>query len=172
MSRDTILEETREGFDIRVKMVDDNAPDTSAIGEYTDKIEDGVIIRDGERPGEFYEDLTDDEREKIPCRGNKFRAFKPYAGGEKVGTDDYRMNGKQDYERMEGLNRGDWYFVGVVAKVFKKGIELGNASLWGIESDAGDYFNEVAKEVADEAMIEAKKNLAALCADAKAGVTL
>lgn len=94
---------------VKIVIVPDYDADTSYyIGEYTDKLEDGVIVR---QYGEYYEKLGDDD--EISPRGREFRFFKPYAGGEEVGTDNYYEYGLLDYEHMEGLNRGDWQFVAV-----------------------------------------------------------
>src|SRR5581483_1013141 len=85
-----ILQFKQNGFDVIVEKELDECPDTSYIGEYTDKLEDGVIVRVGENPGEFYEDLTDEEKESIPAHSREFRGFKPYAAGEPVGSKDYK----------------------------------------------------------------------------------
>lgn len=93
--------------------------------------------------GDFYE---------IPSRGREFRFFEPEAGGEKPGTDDYQKYGKQDYDRMESLNRGSWCFIGIIAKATIQLTsnltqEITSGGLWGIESDSGqEYFDEVEKE--------------------------
>jgi len=138
----------------------DECPDTSHMGEYTDDLEPGVIVRDY---GEFYEKLpTGMERDydgrfigkadpEVPQRGREYRGFIPYAGDEKVGTRDYYKYGIQDFKRMEGLNNGDWLYIGVIAKVeIVTGggtIQiLRSGGLWGIESDCGDYIQEVEKE--------------------------
>lgn len=54
----------------------------------------------------------------------------------------------QDYERIVGLERGDWYFMGVIVTAHVDGEEVAYESLWGIESDAGDYIEEVIKDCA------------------------
>ena len=139
---------------IKVKMIHDEAPDTSTLGEYTDDLENGVIVRSME---EFYEKLPDET--EIPSRGREYRFFKPYAGGEESGTKDYYTYGLQDFERMEGLNNGDWRFVGIVAEAsvlapteesYFRTETLSSGGLWGIESDSGDYLKEVAKEQIDD----------------------
>ena len=63
---------------------------------------------------------------------------------------------RQDYERMESLNRGNWCFVGIRAEAeYSIGEvrggrliqELSSGGLWGIESDSeGGYFADVEKE--------------------------
>ena len=154
---------------IKVKIIHDEAPDTSFLGEYTDDLENGVIVRS---MGEFYEKLpTEMERDldgrflckgepEIPSLGREYRFFKPYARGEERGTKDYYINGMQDFERMEGLNNGDWHFVGIVAEAkvlspirdVKDNFRIETLTsdcLWGVESDAGDHLKEVAKEELD-----------------------
>lgn len=67
---------------------------------------------------------------------------------------------REDFERLRRWCNDDWSYVGVVVTVSAKGVELGFASLWGIESDAGDYLVEVANELLPEAMEEARKRIA------------
>jgi len=149
---------------IKVMVIPDESPDTSWLGEYTDDLGLGVIIREY---GEFYEKIpTEMERDydgtfigkaepELPSRGRNYRGFIPYAGGEKVGTKDFYKYGMQDYKRMEGLNNGDWYFVGIQAEALisypinggsRRLEHLTSGGVWGIESDAGDYLEEVMKE--------------------------
>jgi hypothetical protein len=149
---------------IKIVSSHDEDPDVSWLGEYTDDMEPGVIIREYD---EFYEKIpTEMERDldgkfigkmepEISRPGNTFRGFKPYAGDETVGTKDYYKYGMQDYERMEGLNRGDWCIIGIKAEAVisyptgnngDRRIErLTSGGLWGIESDSGGYLQEVAQ---------------------------
>jgi len=137
---------------IEVQKIVDESPYFSTIGEYTDKADDWAIVREGEHAGEYIANLPEDA--ELPERGREYRFFKPYAGGEPEGTADYQKHGLQDFERMEAAERDEWFFVGVVAKL-KYEIEghvqtLTSGGLWGIESDSGDYFKEVAEdELAD-----------------------
>lgn len=136
---------------IKLFHVVDEIPDTSCIGEYTDTWSEWAICR---CCGEYLENCDDEHT--CPTKGREYLFFKPYAGGEKEGTEDYQKYGKQDYDRMEGLNRGDWCFIGIyaVAEVSyqtgssgERRIEtLQSGGLWGIESDSGDYLEEVDKE--------------------------
>lgn len=144
---------------IRIGKVPDESPDTSCIGEYTDKQENWVICR---CCGEYLMCLPEDHI--MPERGREFRFFKPYAGGEKEGTKEYCKYGKQDFARMEGLNRGDWHFMGIIAKA---NVQLSKDSpiqqirsggLWGIESDSGEKY---LKEIEQEQLAELKKELEA-----------
>ncbi|NUO08685.1 MAG: hypothetical protein HUU08_08415 [Candidatus Brocadia sp.] len=87
-------------------------PDTSIIGEYTNIFEKGVIVR---LFGKFYKDLTEKELKKAEShknnKGNIFYAgFKPYASGEKMGTELYKKYGMRDYKHMEALGKGKMSF--------------------------------------------------------------
>lgn len=66
-----------------------------------------------------------------------------------------------DYQRLRAWCYGDWRYVGVVLSVSKGGIVLDNyaASLWGIESDSGEYLTEVANELLPEALEAAQRAL-------------
>ena len=142
----------------------DEDPDLSFLGEWTDDLKPGVIVR---ALGEFYERLpVPTERDvdgkfrrgdgpEVPARGREYRGFIPYAGGEKQGTAEFYEYGLQDWKRMEGLNRGDWCMLGIIAKaeVQSRAGEawapiqvLRSGGLWGVESDGGEYLGEVAKE--------------------------
>lgn len=68
----------------------------------------------------------------------------------------------------EALANGMLSFVGITVVASRAGVELGTASLWGVEDDGRDagrtagYWKEVASEVADEAIGEAEEKLVAL----------
>lgn len=139
-----------------VKSVEDERPDYSFIGEYTDALEPGVIVRQFDK---FYQDLTAKERDEISARyGRESRGFKPYSGGLKNGQKFYKKYGMRDYERMEKLHYGNFHFIGIVTEaeiqistteeafpVMNQTIYGG--SLWGIESDSEEeYFREVGND--------------------------
>jgi hypothetical protein len=85
-------------------------------------------------------------------RDHTYAFFKPYAGGEKPGTEDYKAYGLQNWRRMEALNNGDWWHVGIMAeaRVSTPGCvgwqTFKSNGLWGVESDAGHYLKDLAKE--------------------------
>lgn len=100
---------------------------------------------------------------QLPERGREYRFFKPYGGGEKPGSEDYQKNGLHDWKRMESLNRGEWCFVGIYAKlayqIGKHGViqTLRSGGLWGIESDSGkEYVEGIGKEELDALKGEAE----------------
>jgi hypothetical protein len=110
----------------------DGSPDLSWLGEYTN------------RPSEH----SVDRQERGDIGRHEYRYFTPALTGEETGNADSPV---QDYERMEAYNRGDWCMVGVWAEAE---VQLGgticqrirSGGLWGIESDSGDYLDDVAKE--------------------------
>lgn len=56
-----------------------------------------------------------------------------------------------DYDRLRRWCNDDWSYVGVIVTAYAEdGRKLDSSSLWGIESDAGDYLAEVAKELTEE----------------------
>lgn len=129
-----------------IKPVDD-LPDTSTLGEYHDNKEEWSIYR---RESEYVHNLPEDY--EFIRNSRNFAFFRPYAGGEQPGTEEYQKYGKQDYERMEGLNNGQWCYIGVIVKaeiqLHENGVvqTIQSGGLWGIESDATDYIEEVIEE--------------------------
>lgn len=164
----------------------DGSPDTSFLGEYTNRSNEWNIDR---RTGEYiHREIVRDrcidslkerieekengnenfQRVNIPATlariekleaidfsgyigRNEYRYFHPYVGGDKQGTPEYKKYGKRDYERMESLNNGHWSFIGIIAKATiqtENGVlqHITSSGLWGIESDSGEYINEVAGE--------------------------
>jgi len=65
--------------------------------------------------------------------------------------EEVRKYVRQDYERMEAGNRGDWCMLGVAAEaevwnpVSQVVQRIHSGGLWGIESDSGDYIAEEEK---------------------------
>jgi hypothetical protein len=188
----------------------DEQPDTSFIGEYTDKADDWNICRHcgeyltiaeapNKRAAEIKNLLADMEDDTLdsdetfyfesgnygyyyplslkgeilglnkelaalnlhecPNSKREYNFFKPYASGEVEGTENYQKYGKQDFERMEGLNNQNWYFMGIIAKAEIR-TETGtmqvirSGGLWGIESDSGNYLDEVGKEELENLRLE------------------
>lgn len=159
---------------IKILHTYDDNPDTSFMGEYTDQINDGIIIR---KFNEFYEHLSEEQLEQIPDRSGEYRGFKPFNhiphdpknwdhvskemkkevikkyGSLKKADYSYAL---ADYERMEQLNNGYFSFIGISAeaKVLtsydgKNWLinTLSSGGLWGIESDSdSEYINEVQSE--------------------------
>lgn len=148
---------------IVIEHVVDTDPDTSFLGNYTSILETGVIVRQYDT---FYEDLSREEIDKIPTMSREHTGFNPYAGGEKVGTKEYRDYGLKDYEHMEKINKGAVWFVGIIAKAVINVAgtlqHISSGGLYGIESDSDDvYINEIELEQ----LSELKEQLKALNID-------
>ena len=134
---------------VRIETVTDTDPDTSWIGVYSNSAETEFAI---------------DRQERGDCERGQYRyfnpgtveAFDPAASWIPTGTKDKRAywhaamldNAAKDYIRMESLQAGNWYFVGIIAKavvVSAQGVTqtIRSGGLWGIESDSGkDYLEE------------------------------
>jgi len=59
---------------------------------------------------------------------------------------------EEDFNRLRRFCEGDWAYCGVVVELLGDDDEpTGDSeSVWGIESDAGDYLDETAHECAGE----------------------
>lgn len=65
---------------------------------------------------------------------------------------------RKDYEHLRAWCRDEWHYMGVVVTL--RGTHI-SRSLWGIESTEHDYHEEVARELADEIIASAGKELRA-----------
>jgi len=124
---------------IKIKHVVDESPDTSYMGEYSNKRNkfsfDRKILGDMNR--------------------GEYRYFNPYVnpltGKTQKEKKDLFLQAKQDYERMESLNNGNWCYIGIIAEaeININGViqRITSGGLYGIESDSGrDYMEEIEKE--------------------------
>lgn len=164
-NRELIREEEREGFTVRIYHAMDEDADLSFLGEFTDKWAPGAIEVEetdprvtggaqyfvscnhrGQNVAKNWRHVSNKDRAEV-CRkfGSLRKAEEHYA--------------REDMERLEDYNRGNWYMVGVIAEVFFADVELAQDSVWGVESDAGAYFAEVESNVADEALTAARAKL-------------
>ncbi len=137
---------TRKILGMTIEHLLDDCPDTSCLGKYTDEYDEHYFDREH---GKMLKTLEREKDYEIPNRGREYRFFIPYAGGEEPGTPRYIKYGKQDLARMEGLCKGDWAYVGIVATArVQTGTDIvqkiHSGGLWGIESDAGaEYHTEI-----------------------------
>lgn len=125
---------------IRVCVLQDESPDTSYLGEYSNTPRDGAIDRKGR--GDW------DTRQ--------YRYFNP------TNVDpEHPEYAEADYKRMENLNKGEWSFIGIMAKAHTsvsldggktwKTDFITSSGLWGIESDSGkEWLQEIANEQIEE----------------------
>jgi hypothetical protein len=124
---------------IKIKREIDEHPDTSWLGEYSNRRArfsfDRKILGDWDR--------------------NQFQYFNPYInpfdGKTQAEKKELALHARQDYERMESLNKGNWCFLHVRAEAeinINSVIEtISSGGLGGIESDSGeDYLKEIEKE--------------------------
>jgi predicted transcriptional regulator len=95
---------------------------------------------------------------------NEYRYFngnvENYTGNT---PEDIRKYVRQDYERMERLNRGDWCYIGIraEAKIMIDNVcqKITSGGLWGVESDSSrEYFAEIEAEE----LYELRKQLTAV----------
>ena len=84
---------------------------------------------------------------------NQYRYFNPNWQNYKGDTaENIRKYCRQDYERMESLNRGNWFYLGIradaeVSVQLRRVQTITSGGLWGIESDSGrDYLESVEKD--------------------------
>lgn len=139
---------------ITIKHHVDEDPDTSDLGQYTDSYDPHYFDRE---QGKMLKTLERDKNYKIPNKGREYRFFIPCAGGEEP-TKGNRTNplyvryGKQDLDRMEGLCKGDWTYIGISAEArVQTGSDvvqlIHSGGLWGIESDSEEaYLTRVEEE--------------------------
>ena len=106
-----------------------------------------------------YFEAAEQVRELAECDGcayherNTYRFFNgPVDNYLGESSKDIRKYVRQDFERAEALNRGDWSYIGVKAEAL---IETGShvtqrissGGLWGVESDSdASYFAEIQRD--------------------------
>src|SRR5258708_7906010 len=84
----------------------------------------------------------------------EYRYFNPnYKNYEGLPEEDIRKYCRQDFDRMESLNSGQWCYIGIraeacIATYDAKGMQgtmqrITSGSLWGVESDSRSYIAEV-----------------------------
>lgn len=73
---------------------------------------------------------------------------------------------ERDFQVLKDWCEDEWFYCGIVVEAHAEGVELGSASLWGIECNYPDSDNEylldVANDLAREAISEARAKLAKL----------
>jgi hypothetical protein len=160
---------------ITIKRMTDTDPDTSYLGEYSNLAKTDYAIDRRHSPDCPVNAGTDGkplwysssaEQEGCDCgeRGdmerNEYRYFngnvENYAGES---PEDIRNYVRQDYERMERLQHGDWCYIGIQAEaeiLIPPGShsivqEITSGGLWGVESDSDkDYLAEIETEQLSE----------------------
>lgn len=69
-----------------------------------------------------------------------------------------------DFDNLREWCNDQWFYVGLVVKVSVMGVELGSASLWGLESNCEDYIAECAPDLIREAIEDAQRTRRKLAA--------
>jgi len=121
--------------------------------------------------------------ERVLCRDRGSKRFYDVAAAIRLAKRDgwgpripYRTPGiaaaiavEQDYRVLKAWCDDEWCWCGVAVTVFKAGVQLTgkyDAALWGIEMNYPDsdnsYLSEVASELADEALEQARAKLSTL----------
>lgn len=117
--------------------------------ERRDKRPGEMILSGGRGAKQFYDFAGAVKRAKA----EGWNAAPYYPPGEETKGQRAAKAALADFKRLRDWCRGEWFYVGViVAPVCPCCDEVrdgGAQSLWGIESDAGEYLAEVAEELAD-----------------------
>ena len=132
---------------VTVKRMIDADGDTSWMGEYSNTPKTDYAI----------------DRQELGDQGrNEFRYFNgPVENYKGESPENIRKYIRQDYDRMQALQRGDFYFLGIRAEAqiqTDSGIiqRITSGGLWQIESDSDDGYLET---VQTEELGELKKEL-------------
>lgn len=141
----------------------ENAEGHGSVSEWTtrDKLPGERVLSEDRRSKRFYdfaEAIKTAKRDGWGCKGGRLE-------GETVGQYAARAV-EEDFKFLQSWCRDDWHYVGVIVEVSREEVELGQASLWCVECNVpgtdNGYLLEVANELLDEAMTEAKATLVKL----------
>lgn len=150
--------------EISVRWEDDETPDLSYIGAYTDQDAPGAIDRKAEG------DATDNElRYFVSGQHSVFKeedwAHVPAKVKGKVirqyGSlkNAVRAYARADYARMEAFNNGEWTMRGCIVTA-KLGTLEAEDSIWGVESDCGPKHEaEIIRDCSAEAVGRLKEKV-------------
>lgn len=120
-----------------------------------------------------YEDNSGDKPDDRDC--GFWPSLDPKAGGF-IGENKTEADLAAERDKMQGVydawRVGEWFYCGIDVRVRKAGIWLTDKyanSLWGVECNypnerRNEYLREVANELLDEALDDARAKLALLCA--------
>jgi hypothetical protein len=156
-------------LEISVSWGEDLYPFTDYIGTwsskphktlpYIDCMERKLYV-DGVVKADVKEELKSqsDYRFSSYCRNNSRYWIAPDNGYDEV---EYLL---QDYVRCVTLEEGLWHYEGCTAMISLFDIELGQDSIWGVESDAGEsHRKQIEADCISKAKAEAEKLLRKLC---------
>lgn len=149
---------TAEGLPLEfiVKAIYDESPDLSWLGSYSSEPENEYSAKvdnprgadfwinptpGGEAPAKFYADQLSYHKHQGMSKADAHRAALADIAA--------------DIERLKGYALDKWHMLGISVTASINGADIGESSLWGIESDNPEYFAEVAQDMAAEALREA-----------------
>jgi hypothetical protein len=144
---------------IKIERMEDSDPDTSYLGEYSaTKSEHGIDRKHSiDCPcNSFWEDSPECNcDESGPYSRKEYQFFNPAQDYRECEPEDQFLNTVRDYERMESLQRGDWYYIGIraQAEIVIDGTcqTITSGGLWGIESDSDEsYLKKIEQEELSE----------------------
>lgn len=146
---DTLIKHTVGRVTLTVERKPDYDPDLSWMGEYSNT------------PGPYAIDTG---------KGSRYLQYfnPPWENYKGEPEEEIKKYCRQDFERMEAYNRGDWWMLGICATVtvshdsWAAGKEIGRSSVWGVESDGGDWINKTAQEQGRAALRDARSFLRSL----------
>ena len=144
-----------------VKHILDESPDVSWLGEYCNyrapaNVNQKLVHRDSGCVLDHH-GIWRDERGRVVAAPEDSRHSREFQYTWHDNGHEKLVYALQDSRRLEGLNRGDWCMLGIVATVCWDGVKVGEASIWGVESDSPDYIATVEREEAWEAIKGARR---------------
>lgn len=158
------LKDYQQGkFQIKVTSQDDYDADTSWIGEYcnfdskhTPHTNQQKLVHRASKLVLDHNGIWRDAKGHIQHHEERLHSGRDYEytfhdnGHERI---EYAL---RDSEYLDDINNGNKGFMGISVKVYLKGVEIAHASLWGIETDAGDaHIKETIEDLTSEAIREA-----------------
>jgi len=151
-------------LDVHVRTEPDDCPDLSWLGEFRDDWRPGCIDR---KP------YWSQDAGRYECRywspGHPYTHHRDWYKRHGYSKHEAHTRARacvlQDHRRHEDYCRGDWWVVGLIVSVSLDGHKLGQASIWGVESDCGEeYRDELVADLTADATAEARKALADILA--------
>lgn len=148
----------REGFQLRLTFKRDHlTPEDTGVGSFVGEKTDGTL----DRKHHGYHVGRDEHPFFLPeCTEQQHIDM----GSPREEARRYVL---QDLERAEAFE-SEWWYQGIIVKASREGIELGEGSLWGVETDCGlRHLRSVVEEMTEEAITEARDALGRLCPHCK-----
>lgn len=135
-----------------------------------------------DQPDDIFSPVECDCDERGDMQRNEYRYFNPsFNYVDKNGNllpdntpEEVRKYVREDYHRMESLHRGRWYYIGIRAEadieypayggvppaeptIVQTKDTLSSMGLWGIESNSGEYLQDIEKDQLSQLKTELTK---------------